>query len=180
MFCTIPKPSISCALRLAYPSPATKTVVPEGRAKMSTARARAAVQQISAEGSLLDKILAEGRLAPTAEERATARQWVEAFVEQVVTREMVISKDTEAMLNARIAAIDQALSLQLNEIMHAEAFQNLEASWRGLKYFVFQTETSPMLKIKVMNISKRDLLRDLQKVSEFDQSTTFKKVHDEG
>src|ERR1700742_4029890 len=133
-----------------------------------------------ADGSLLDQILKEGRLAPTDEERETATQWVEAFVEQVVTREMKISGDTETMLNARIAAIDQALTVQLNEIMHAEPFQKLEGAWRGLKYFVFQTETSTMLKIKVMNISKGDLLKDLRKASEFDQSTMFKKIHDEG
>jgi type VI secretion system protein ImpC len=132
------------------------------------------------EGSLLEKILKEGRLAPTDEERETAKQWVEALVEQVVTKEMKVSSDTEAMLNARIAAIDQALTNQLNEIMHAEPFQKLEAAWRGLKYFVFQTETSTMLKIKVFNISKGDLLKDLRKASEFDQSAMFRKVHDEG
>jgi len=132
------------------------------------------------EGSLLDKILKEGRLAPTEEERETAKQWVEALVEQVVTKEMKVSTDTEAMLNARIAAIDQALTMQLNEIMHAEAFQKLEGAWRGLKYLVFQTETSTMLKIKVFNISKGDLLKDLRKASEFDQSAMFKKIHDEG
>jgi type VI secretion system protein ImpC len=132
------------------------------------------------EDSLLEKIFKEGRLAPTTEERDTAKQWVEALVEQVLTKEMKISSDTEAMLNARIAAIDQALSNQLNEIMHAEKFQKLEAAWRGLKYFVFQTETSTMLKIKVLNISKADLLKDLRKASEFDQSAIFKKVHDEG
>ena len=135
---------------------------------------------VESEGSLLEKILKEGRLAPTDEERDTAKQWVEALVEQVVTHEMKVSADTEAMLNARIAAIDQALTNQLNEVMHAEAFQKLEGAWRGLRYFVFQTETSTMLKIKVMNISKGDLLKDLRKASEFDQSATFKQVHDEG
>ena len=149
---------------------------------MAQAQAKAAAQAAigETEGSLLDKILEEGRLAPTNEEREGAKQWVETFVEQVINREMTVSKDTETMLNARIAAIDQAISNQLNEIMHAEPFQKLEASWRGLKYCVFQTETSPMLKIKVLNVSKRDLLKDLLKASEFDQSATFKKIHDEG
>lgn len=135
---------------------------------------------LEANDSLLEKILSEGRLAPTEEERDTAKGWVEALVEQVLTNEMKISPDTESMINARIAAIDQALSNQLNEIMHSEPFQKLEGSWRGLKYFVDQTETSTMLKIKVMNTSKADLLKDLRKASEFDQSATFKKVHDEG
>lgn len=133
-----------------------------------------------AEESLLEKIFVEGRLAPTPEDRNTAREWVSVFVDQVLTNEMKISSDTEAMLNARIAAIDQAITLQLNEIMHHEKFQKLEASWRGLKYFVFQTETSTNLKIKVLNISKGDLLKDLRRATEFDQSAIFKKVHDEG
>jgi len=132
------------------------------------------------EDSLLEKIFQEGRLAPTPEERDAATEWVGALVEQVLNREMLISNDTEVMLNARIAAIDQALTNQLNEIMHHEKFQRLEAAWRGLKYFVFQTETSTMLKIKVLNISKGDLLKDLRRASEFDQSAIFKKVHDEG
>src|SRR5262252_5751411 len=144
------------------------------------AKPLASVATTVEDGSLLDKILREGRLAPTEEERETAKQCVEALVEQVVTKEMKVSTDTEAMLNARIAAIDQALTTQLNEIMHAEAFQKLEGAWRGLKYLVFQTETSTMLKIKVFNISRGDLLKDLRKASEFDQSAMFKKVHDEG
>jgi len=135
---------------------------------------------VESEESLLEKIFKEGRLAPTPEERGTAKQWVEALVDQVLTKEMQISNDTEAMLNARIAAIDQLLTLQLNEIMHSEKFQRLEGAWRGLKYFVYQTETSTMLKIKVLNISKGDLLKDLRRASEFDQSAIFKKVHDEG
>ena len=135
---------------------------------------------VETEDSLLEKIFKEGRLAPTEEERGTAKEWVGALVDQVLTNEMKISPDTEAMLNARIAAIDEALSNQLNAIMHAEKFQKLEASWRGLKYFVFQTETSTMLKIKVLNISKSDLQKDLSKASEFDQSAIFKLVHDQG
>lgn len=136
--------------------------------------------QPAAEATLLDRILEEGRLAPTPEERTTAKSYVAAFVEQLMNKELLVSKDTEAMLNARIAAIDQAVSNQLNEIMHAEPLQRMEASWRGLQYFVFQTETSPMLKIKVMNITKKELLKDLRNATEFDQSAIFKKVHDEG
>jgi type VI secretion system protein ImpC len=105
---------------------------------------------------------------------------MQALVEQVLNREMEVSPDTEAMLNGRIAAIDQALSNQLNEVMHSEPFQKLEATWRGLKYFVFQTETSTGLKIKVFNISKKDLLKDLRKALEIDQSAMFNKIHDGG
>ena len=70
-----------------------------------------------------------------------------------------VSKDLEATINARIADIDAAVSRQLNAIMHTPEFQKLEASWRGLHYLVTKSETSTMLKIKVLNTSKDDLLR---------------------
>jgi type VI secretion system protein ImpC len=136
-------------------------------------------QVIESGGSLLDKIIEDGRLAPTADEKDRAKEWVGTFVGQLINRDMVVAKDTEAMFNARIAAIDKAITKQLNEVMHAEQFQKLEATWRGLHYFVFQSETSTSLKIKVMNINKRDLLKDLQKAVEFDQSEMFKKIHEE-
>ena len=92
---------------------------------------------------------------------------------------MTVSKDAEAMINARIAQIDHLVSLQLNEVLHHPAFQKLEGSWRGLKYLMDQSETSDQLKIKVLNVTKKELLRDLQRAPEFDQSAMFKKVYEE-
>src|SRR5678815_6144472 len=77
------------------------------------------------------------------------------------------------------ALIIISVSLQVNEILHHAEFQRLEASWRGLKYLMSQSETGTMLKIKVLNVSKKDLLRDLQRAPEFDQSALFKKVYEE-
>jgi type VI secretion system protein ImpC len=63
--------------------------------------------------------------------------------------------------------------------MHHADFQKLEASWRGLHYLVHQSETGENLKIRVLNVSKRDLFKDLERAVEFDQSTLFKKVYEE-
>ena len=83
------------------------------------------------------------------------------------------------MINARIAQIDALISAQLNEVMHHPDFQKLEGTWRGLKYLLNNSETGTQLKIKVFNVSKKDLLKDLQKAPEFDQSALFKKVYEE-
>jgi type VI secretion system protein ImpC len=88
---------------------------------------------------------------------------------------MTISKDTEAMINARIAQIDKLISDQLNEVMHHEEFQKLEGSWRGLHYLVSKSETGERMKIRVMNVNKKDLLKDMEKASEFDQSPCSKR-----
>jgi type VI secretion system protein ImpC len=131
------------------------------------------------EGSLLDQIVQEGRLArdPAAKERG--KNLIKDFVAQVLEGTMTVSKDAEAMINARIAQIDHLVSLQLNAVLHNKDFQKLEASWRGLKYLLDQSETSDKLKIKVLNATKKDLLRDLQRAPEFDQSALFKKVYEE-
>src|SRR5262249_33965199 len=89
------------------------------------------------------------------------------------------SKDVEKNIKYWIAQIDQKLSGQLNEIMHHPDFQKLEGSWRGLKYLVDQSETGENLKLRVLNVSKRDLAKDLERASEFDQSALFKKVYEE-
>jgi type VI secretion system protein ImpC len=132
-----------------------------------------------AELGLLDQIVEQGRVGrdPVAKQRG--KELVKQFVSEVLEGTMTVAPDTEAMINARIAQIDHLLSIQLNEILHAEAFQQLEASWRGLKYLLSQSETSEKLKIKVLNVSKKELLRDLQRAPEFDQSALFKKVYEE-
>ena len=127
--------------------------------------------------SLLDQIVEQGRIAPDARERG--KGLVKEFINQVLQGEMTVSRDAEAMINARIAQIDHLISIQLNEIMHHASFQKLEGTWRGLKYLLDQSETSTQLKIKVLNVSKRELLRDLQRAPEFDQSALFKKVYEE-
>jgi type VI secretion system protein ImpC len=132
-----------------------------------------------AEGSLLDQIVDQGRLGRDAEAKARGKDLVKQFVAQVLEGSMTVARDTEAMINARIAQIDHLLSLQINEIVHHPDFQRMESSWRGLKYLLSQTETGVSLKIKVLNVSKKELLRDLQRAPEFDQSALFKKVYEE-
>jgi type VI secretion system protein ImpC len=146
------------------------------------AKAAEAAQQAAAtyaEGSLLDQIVEQGTMGKDAESKGRGKDMVKRFVAEVLEGSITVARDTESMINARIAQIDHLLSLQINEILHHADFQKLEGSWRGLKYLLNQSETSAMLKIKVLNVSKKDLLRDLQRAPEFDQSAMFKKVYEE-
>jgi type VI secretion system protein ImpC len=147
-------------------------------AQKAAAAAAGASEQVVERG-LLDQIVDEGRLSRDPAARERGKDLVKEFVTQVLDGSMTISKDAEAMINARIAQIDHLVSLQLNQVMHAPEFQKLEASWRGLRYLMDNSETGTMLKIRVLNASKKDLLRDLQKAPEFDQSAMFKKVYED-
>ncbi|MBT9330199.1 type VI secretion system contractile sheath large subunit [Paracidobacterium acidisoli] len=150
---------------------------------MSTANTAAAAAaqttEQASEQTLLDQIVSQGRFNRDAATLERGRDMVKEFVSQVLDGHMTLTRDAEASIQARIAQIDKLISLQLNEVLHYPAFQKLESTWRGIKYVLDQSETSDMLKIKVLNVSKRELLKDLQRAPEFDQSALFKKVYEE-
>jgi type VI secretion system protein ImpC len=137
------------------------------------------VTQTTEARSLLDRIVEDGRIGQTVEERTSGKVWLKDLVQDVMSGQLTVSKEIDETINRRIGELDAMISAQLNEIMHAEPLQKLEGSWRGLHYFVQQTETSSSLKIKLLNISKSDLFKDLDKAVEFDQSQTFKKIYEE-
>src|SRR6266542_11132 len=138
----------------------------------SPAKAVPAKSTEEAQPSLLTDILKAGRFAKAPER---GLDLVDTFVQSVMADSTVLGRDVEATINAQIAQIDRRLSEQLDEILHNEAFQKLEATWRGLRYLLDQTETGQLLKIKVFNITKRELLKNYQKAPEFDQSALFQK-----
>jgi len=129
--------------------------------------------------NLLDSIVEQGRFGSDTPARERGKNLVKEFVGQFLEGHMNVARDVETMINQRIAQIDHLLSIQLNEILHHAEYQKLEGSWRGLRHMVFNSNTSANLKIRVLNANKKDLLRDMQRAPEFDQSALFKKVYEE-
>jgi type VI secretion system protein ImpC len=148
-------------------------------AKTRSEAEQAAAAAETTEQSLLDRIVDQGRFGAEAPARERGRDLIKRFVAEVLEGTITVSADTESMINARIAQLDRLVSKQLNVIMHAPPLQRLEATWRGLKYLLAQSETGTQLKLKVLNVTKKELLKDLQKAPEFDQSALFKKVYEE-
>jgi type VI secretion system protein ImpC len=113
-----------------------------------------------------------------------AREEVESAVRtlaaQVLEDQDLIADDAVNSINAIVAEIDRKLAEQVNLIIHNPQFQALESAWRGLHYLVNNTETDEMLKIKVFNISKKELAKTLKKFkgTAWDQSPIFKKVYE--
>jgi type VI secretion system protein ImpC len=141
--------------------------------------AEAQVEEQVQEVSLLDQILTEGKMARDDYQREQAKDMIGEFVGQVMSGELTMSKNMDVAINARIAEIDRLLSAQLNEIMHHEDFQKLEGSWRGIHHLVKNSLTGTQLKIRVMSVTKKELLKDFERALEFDQSALFKKIYEE-
>lgn len=116
---------------------------------------------------------------------ARAREAVEAAVhtlaQQALANTTLVSNDSLQSIDAMIGAIDAKLTEQINSILHNPDFQALEGAWRGLHHLVTNTETDETLKVRVMNISKKELGRNLKKFrgTAWDQSPIFKRIYDE-
>lgn len=134
----------------------------------------AAVAEETGSVSLLDQAIQVTKTAEPDEIQDLLRTLTSEALSGTVT----FSKNLTQTFNKAIAAIDEKLSKQLTAIMHNEEFQKLEGSWRGLNYLVKNSETSSTLKIRVLNISKKELHKDLTKAVEFDQSQIFKKLYE--
>jgi len=113
-----------------------------------------------------------------------AKQAIDAVSELIAEIEagdikLEAGADMIGVINKRIAALDQEVNDGLNEVMHHEAFRKLESSWRGLHYLVSRTETGTMLKLRLLNATKDEIQKDLERAVEFDQSAQFKKIYEE-
>ena len=119
---------------------------------------------------------------PKSDHAKTAvEQAVKTLAEQALANTALVSDDALRTIESIVAAIDKKLTEQVNLILHHEEFQQLESAWRGLHYLVNNSETDEMLKIRVMNISKKDMHKTLRKYkgTAWDQSPIFKKVYEE-
>jgi type VI secretion system protein ImpC len=141
------------------------------------ASAEAGVIEASEFGALLEK---EFRPKSDRAKEAVASA-VQTLAEQALKSSVTVSADVVHTIEGIIAEIDKKLSEQVNQILHHEDFQKLEGAWRGLHHLVNNTETDEMLKIRVMNISKKDLHKNLKKFkgTAWDQSPVFKKLYEE-
>jgi type VI secretion system protein ImpC len=136
--------------------------------------ATAAATQAVEAPSLLDQVV--GATKQTEPDRA--QELVKTLVEEALTGTVTFDRNLAQTFDKAITAIDRKLSEQLNEVVHHPRFLQLEGSWRGLNYFVMNSETGTQLKLRVLNVTKRELTRDLTRSVEFDQSNLFKQIYE--
>ncbi|CAD2223968.1 conserved hypothetical protein [Pseudoalteromonas sp. 3J6] len=111
-------------------------------------------------------------------ESSRAEELLKTLTEEALKGTVQWNKNMTVTFNEAIQLIDQKISKQLSVVMHSDEFQKLEGSWRGLHHLVMNSETSSTLKIRVLNMKKKELHKDLSKAVEFDQSQTFKKIYE--
>ena len=143
----------------------------------TAAEPQVATVEVSEFESLLNK-----EFRPKTDSAKTAvQEAVKTLAQQALASTGLISKDALQAIEAIIAELDRKLSEQINVILHNEDFKALEGTWRGLHYLVNNTETDEKLKIRVINVSKKDVGKVLKKYkgTAWDQSPLFKKIYEE-
>ncbi len=143
----------------------------------------------AARSSVVDNVfpvLELARTGTTGTATGVALQRLSSLAEQVLANLQAkdkhllraMSKGAMAIIDEQVALIDQYLSQALSSIMHSSSFKTAEQTWRGLAYLVMNTETNELLKLRVLNVSKDELRKDMEKAIEFDQSTLFKMIYE--
>ena len=119
---------------------------------------------------------------PRSEQAATeVENAVQTLVTQALSDSSLVKDDVLSTIEEMIARIDEKLSAQMNEILHAKEFQQLESAWRGLHYLIFNSETDATLKIRVLNVGKMELYRHFKMFpgARWDQSPIFKAIYEQ-
>lgn len=141
---------------------------------LETQNEESVLEQEAGSVSLLEQAIG----ATKQTESSRAEELIRTLAEEAMKGTVTWNKNLAITFSQAISRLDQMISGQLAEVMHQEEFQKLEGSWRGMHHLVMNSETSAMLKIRVLNLSKQDLHKDLSKAVEFDQSQIFKKVYE--
>jgi type VI secretion system protein ImpC len=142
---------------------------------------QSALKDVAYQGSDFSSLLQKEFKPRSDEAKSAVEAAVLTLAQQALANTQVVGKDVTRSIQAMIAAIDKKLTDQVNAILHNEDFQKLESAWRGLHYMVNNTESDEHLKIRVMDISKKDLSKTLKKFkgAAWDQSPMFKKVYEQ-
>lgn len=113
------------------------------------------------DGATFERLL--GRAAPATPQSnapASAKSSLDAFIRNIVAPHIV--PDAPPHQAQYVAALDAAISEQMNAILHAPAFQALESLWRGVHWLVTNLELGENLKLHVLDVTKGELLADIE------------------
>ncbi|VFQ44896.1 type VI secretion system contractile sheath large subunit [Desulfoluna butyratoxydans] len=129
--------------------------------------------------SLLDDIIESTHIKPEDDAYALTMQGLHALIAKIASPDAGIEKVTKSVVDDMIAELDRQISLQLDEIIHHEAFQKVESLWRSLKFLVDRTDFRENNKLEILNVTKEELLDDFEDSPEVIKSGLYKRVYTE-
>ncbi len=117
----------------------------------------------------------KGMADTSANQRLTAA--LSVFIDVISKSSSSIKKIDKVLLDSYIAGIDATISKQLDLILHHEKFQEIESTWKGLKYLVERTDFKKNSKIELLDVSKEEMREDFEEAPDTTQSGLYKHVY---
>jgi type VI secretion system protein ImpC len=83
------------------------------------------------------------------------------LIERLVAPYVVAATDPEQRM--LIGAVDDGIAGTMRAVLHAPAFQRIEAPWRGLNWLINGVETGDDLSVHLLDVGQDELMDDLTK-----------------
>ena len=142
-----------------------------------TAVQQSAASESVTEGSLLDQVMANSRMAPADEGYDVARKGVATFIANLLKSDEKGQPVNKALVDQMVVELDRKISAQMDEILHAPKLQELESSWRGLKLMVDRTDFRENIKVDILHATKTELLEDFEFAPDVTQTGFYKHIY---
>jgi type VI secretion system protein ImpC len=139
---------------------------------------QARTSQPPANEELLGRLLGKPS-APNPAPAAPAASGLDALVRDVVAPHIVT--DTSAITRPYLAAVDATIAEEMRTLLHAPAFQSLEAAWRGVRWLVSNLELDEQLQLHLVDVARDEVLGDIvAERGQIAQTSLYQKLADRG
>lgn len=126
---------------------------------------------------IIESIMQRSKYSKDDESYSVVKQGVAEFISNIITTNNAEDKINKLALDEMIAHIDTLLSAQMDEILHNKSFQELESTWRGIRFLVERTNFNENVKIDLLDTTKEEILDDFENNLDITQSTLYKQIY---
>ena len=126
---------------------------------------------------IIESIMQRSKYSKDDESYSVVKQGVAEFISNIITTNNAEDKINKLALDEMIAHIDTLLSTQMDEILHNKSFQELESTWRGIRFLVERTNFNENVKIDLLDATKEEILDDFENNLDITQSTLYKQIY---
>ena len=126
---------------------------------------------------IIESIMQRSKYSKDDESYSVVKQGVAEFISNIITTNNAEDKINKLALDEMIAHIDTLLSAQMDEILHNKSFQELESTWRGIRFLVERTNFNENVKIHLLDATKEEILDDFENNLDITQSTLYKQIY---
>jgi type VI secretion system protein ImpC len=136
------------------------------------------LSSVRLEGPVTKKPMLQGNREQVVEDVTAEDRFVSSMAAVVYNMDQNGGRFDKQSIQDLVADIDELVDSQLNEILHAPAFQQLESSWASIADLARRTNFKAAIGISLLDASKEEVHEDLElNIADIAGSELFKKIY---